>query len=104
MSPRPFLCSICKKHDVVEGGYHVNSKPLYKLAALTIVEHGEQYDEQHFEQHVCGRECLMKLMNVEMDKLGGDAGTSTALGTASTTTTPALRATPPKIGGQLEAA
>ena len=66
---RPHLCTQCGKHDVTTGGYHLNVSHLYRMMAVTIVEHGEQYDEDKFESHVCGRDCLMKRLNTETDEL-----------------------------------
>jgi len=58
-NPRPYLCSVCKKHDVKDGGYHANVSHLYKMITLVAVMHGKQYDEEHFEHHICGRACYI---------------------------------------------
>jgi hypothetical protein len=53
----------------VEGGYYVNVSQLFKYMAATVVEAGEQYEEENFERHLCGKACLMQCLNAEVDRI-----------------------------------
>ena len=64
---RPYLCTVCEKHDVIEGGYHVNIDHQYQMITMIAVLHGPQYDETHFAHHVCGRACYIQLQNTALD-------------------------------------
>ncbi len=67
MAERPPICSICKRNEVRAGGFYLNVNRQFKLNRIDLALAGQQYDDEKFTTHICGKECLTKYINAQVD-------------------------------------